>query len=164
MLNGHIAVISHDIDGAFLNPPRREIPVTGKADIGFRNLFPVHKKLSIDEPDLLPLKSNHPLEKHHASAGEADCHNIVPLGLREKIGRPPAEIEPSVMVGRLHAGALDVEGNAHITKEKKRNDPNAYDPYEISGRDGRKEKSADPLMKNHASRRRPPTDVLSINT
>jgi hypothetical protein len=118
MFNGHITVISHDIDGVFLNPPGREIPVTGEADVRFRNLFPVDKKSSVDEPNLLSLERNHPLEKHHASAGKPNCHDIVSCGLRKEIARPPAEVEPSVMVGRFHTGALDTEGHAEIAKEK----------------------------------------------
>jgi hypothetical protein len=59
ILDGHIPVISDEVDVIFFNLPRFKIPTTGITEIGLVDGLPIHKKLPVTKFNLFASQGHH---------------------------------------------------------------------------------------------------------
>jgi hypothetical protein len=57
--DGHIPVISDEVDVTFFNLPRFKIPIAGITEIGLIDDLPIHKELPVTKFNLFASQGHH---------------------------------------------------------------------------------------------------------
>jgi len=149
ILNGHTPIIPYHIDKSFFNLSRGKIPVTWIMDIRFLDLSLVDKEFPITKFNPLTLLSDYPFQKHDSTPGKPNHDDIKPFGFGKESTQPPAEIEPSVVIGGLHASSTNRKGDTDIAKKKIGQKGNQEDPDQELGCEGGKKEFSNLIRDRH---------------
>jgi hypothetical protein len=87
-------------------------------EVGFILLFPVDEEPSVLEFNLFVFECNHSLQKCYSLTGKADDHDIASFGFRKEVAKLPTEIHLSVLIGRFHATAFNLEGSQQMSEDE----------------------------------------------
>ena len=146
LFHRHVSIIPDHIDAPLFNLPGRKIPVAGTAEITLIPLLGIDEKDPVTEFNLFPFQGNHPFEEHHPVSGQTHGDDMKPFGLGKKITQFPAEIDPPIVIGGLHAGPLNNEGGADVPEKEIGRKGDETDSNQEPGGERRKKELADLLI------------------
>lgn len=128
VLHRTFPVISHHVNRIRLYPASRKGPVVRTLEVGFILLFPIDEELSVSKFNFFVFECNHSLQKCYSLTCKADDHDITSFGFRKEVAKLPTEIHLSVLIGRFHAAAFNLEGSQQMSEDEISGQGNASHP------------------------------------